>query len=328
MRISVAMRAVAAEIRIAPATPGSAYHYDVGASGPGRRLQRGRRREARRPRPRSSAAQLVADVGQALRRGPLERSLRMRRAQAEGEIDPVGRGDAVAEREVRLVREREPDAAGDRRRLERDVLAAPPAEARTRADPVTRRRRTRRSRRRSCARAGAPRRAAPGAATARAGPASPRPACTAVEVARLTSSPMRSMCSNGPCGKPSARIAPSISSIVAAPSSSMPQRLERERAVDAVDDEARRVRAADRRLAPALDERLGARRPCSRRCRGPTTTSTSGITGRRVEEVEADDPRPPRRVGGDRGDRQRARVGREDRARRGRARRASRTPRA
>ena len=90
-----------------------------------------------------------------------------------------------------------------------------------------------------------------------------------------------------------------------------PQGLDRERPVDAVDDEARAIGTDHGRLAPGRHDRHGPghdRRVGERR----RDDLDEGHDRGRVEEVEADDPiRPGRRLG-DLGDRERARVGGQD----------------
>jgi hypothetical protein len=90
-----------------------------------------------------------------------------------------------------------------------------------------------------------------------------------------------------------------------------PQGFDRERPVDAVDNEAGRVGRADSRPTPGLHER---RRPLDdRRIRlGPGDDLHETHDRRRVEEVEPEDAVRVRRRRGDRGDRQGARIRRED----------------
>ena len=66
-----------------------------------------------------------------------------------------------------------------------------------------------------------------------------------------------------------------------------PQRLERERPVDPVDDEARRVGRTDRRPCPSARRARPRARPPPDPVAAPATTSTSAHHRRRVEEVEA-----------------------------------------
>ena len=121
--------------------------------------------------------------------------------------------------------------------------------------------------------------ALPGAATGAAGPAGRGPPRWPVEAANVTSIPVRSINSNGPSGKPAARIAASIASTVREPAFEQAQGAEREGPVDPVDDEARRVGRSDRGLAPASDEIGGASRRRPGPWRGPATTSTRRMSG-------------------------------------------------
>ena len=93
------------------------------------------------------------------------------------------------------------------------------------------------------------------------------------------------------------------------------QRFERERPVDAIDDEARRVLGHDRRLAPALHQRD---RPLHRigvRLRRANDLDERHQRGR-VEEMEPEHVLRPAGRDRDRGHRQRARVRRQERVRR------------
>ena len=169
-----------------------------------------------------------------------------------------------------------------------------------------------RTRHRSCARGGPRRRAAPGLRDGRSRSGRPSPSQTPRAAARLTSIPTRSISSNGPIGKPASRIAASTASTDASPASSMPERLERERPVDPVDDEARLVGRPDRGLVPRAEEPL---RPLDhRRIRlGCDDDLDERHQRRRVEEVKAEDPLAVRRQRRDVGDPEGRRVRREDR---------------
>ena len=135
-------------------------------------------------------------------------------------------------------------------------------------------------------------RAAPGSATGaggRAGRGAPR---CCVAAASVTSMPVRSISSNGPIGKPAARIAPSIGLDAGVAGLEHPQRLDGERPVDPVDDEARGVGGTDRGLAPGRHQR---RRPVGdgrvRRRRGDDLDERHQRRG--IEEVQAEDALRP-----------------------------------
>ena len=180
------------------------------------------------------------------------------------------------------------------------------------------RRRRRRTPCRSCARAGPRRRAAPGSATGGSAPRAGRPprvhpSKTPRAAARLTSSPTRSMSSNGPIGKPlrahRRRRSPRswrwpASSIASA--SSVNGRLTRLTMKPGVSGSGREPcptrssSAVARSTADAAD------------AFGATTTSTSGMTGAGLKKWSPS-TRSGREVARrDGSDRQRARVGRED----------------
>ncbi len=124
--------------------------------------------------------------------------------------------------------------------------------------------------------------------------------------------PTRSISSNGPIGKPAARIAPSMPVDRRVTLGQDRERLEGERPVDPIDDEARRVAAAHRRSCPRPSTIAAARSTTAGGCVDAATTSTSGMHRCGVEEVQPDDPTRPGRRLGDRGDRQGARVRGQD----------------
>ena len=203
---------------------------------------------------------------------------------------------------------------GDDPRLPRSELRTRPGRGRPSVVAVEARRRT-------CGRGDPPRRAAPGWATAAgaaAGRALPHAAgrgevdVDADEVHELERAHREPGVANRRRRSPRPTASPPLE---------QPQRLDRERPVDAVDDEPGRVAQRTGVLPHALDEPSAARRRRPR-VAGPATTSTRGITGAGLKKWS-----PRTRSGRGRGtamavDRERARVRRQDRV--GRRRRVER----
>ena len=132
------------------------------------------------------------------------------------------------------------------------------------------------------------------------------------ETSRPASTPTRSISSNGPMRKPPpSRQMRSISSSGGDPLLQQPQRLEPERAVAAVDEEARPVGGVDHVLAHRLAGRARhARAPRSRGLLAGDDLEQPHHR-RRVEEVHPDDALGVLAARGDRGDGQRGGVRRE-----------------
>ena len=206
-------------------------------------------------------------------------------------------------------------AVGARRSSGSTSAVAPPRRSGSR-------RRIGRTRRPSCGRGRRPATSRSWIGDGRSRSGRPRPSQIPVAAARLTSIPVRSISSNGPIGKPSARSASSISVTRAAPASRM-------RSASMVNGRLTRltmkpgpVGADDRGLAPGAHDRHGAgddRRVGQRRC----DDLDERHERRGVEEVQADDAARAGRRLGDLGDREGARVGGQDHLGRRRRRRAS-----
>ena len=250
------------------ATPARrAVRIEISAAGPSDRAadedgqrpsgvhEGGRRGEAHAGRRLERPELLVHAIDTPVPR-PFDRPLRVRRAELEREVDVVGRCHAVAQRPVRLVRQRQSDAGRDRRGRERDVLAAPPPEARPRPDAMAGR--VVLVEADAALATQAPRGHEPG--LQRRGREPDRRAEARMDGGRgreVDVEPDQVDVLERPLGE--AIVAHRAVDLLDRRGAALeqPQRLERERPVDAVDDEARRIRAPDRRLAPAGHDRLG-----------------------------------------------------------------------